>query len=66
MSKAVEWRAHLVGQTHMHLFTDTFWRTDSQCVWCNKTWWDWAGDIRRSICNCGENDPPKPEREIVL
>lgn len=66
MSNEFDWSLHLMAQSHMHLFEETNWRTNTQCEWCGETWWDWATESRKSICNCGENDLPKPEREVVL
>lgn len=63
-----EWRLWLNNHRDMHSFTGR--TTFRRCRWCGVVFADWLywylSGYDGKLCNCGENDLPKPERDIVL
>lgn len=69
MSKEYEWLRWFVSLEGMHSFdSSNFLNTDSYlvCEWCGERWVNWKYGGVPTFCNCGENDLPKPEREVLL
>lgn len=64
MNKRDDWLDRLFGHRGMHKFTNT------RCEWCGMFSADWVyryvSKYGALLCDYGEDDPPKPEREVLL
>lgn len=61
MNKRQQWLLFVVMENcDMHSFDY------GACVWCGMKFGDWITAYGSVLCNCGENDLPKPEREVML